>query len=430
MDDSIKNIELRSEEVNDILTHIPPWLTRWGNLMLLLLIVLILMLSWIIKYPDIITAQVYITTEEPPQKVFAKTNARIDTILVTDKQKVYKNTVLSILENASNSQDVFILKSVLDTITFNQDNIYFPFTKLPILILGDIESKFAQFENSYFQYTMNRDLQPYSNEVLANEVSLAELKRRLLTLARQKKTSNSELNFKKESLERNKELFQKGIIAKQTYEDKQAEYLSVLKTHQSIDVSISQLREALSKKTNTFETISYNRTREETQLLKSVLQSYVQLKRAVREWELKYVLKSNIKGEVAFLNYWNNNQSVTNGDLVFTISPLENLSYIAKLKTQKTNTGKVKIGQRVNLKLYDYPDYEFGVLRGKVNHISTISDKEGTYIVDVILSEKLITSFGKKIEFKQEMKGEADIITEDLRLLERFFYQLKRVSNR
>ncbi|NVK09480.1 MAG: HlyD family secretion protein, partial [Tenacibaculum sp.] len=34
---------------------------------------------------------------------------------------------------------------------------------------------------------------------------------------------------------------------------------------------------------------------------------------------------------------------------------------------------------------------------------------------------------GKKIDFKQEMQGTADIVTEDLRLIERFFYQLKNI---
>jgi hypothetical protein len=36
----------------------------------------------------------------------------------------------------------------------------------------------------------------------------------------------------------------------------------------------------------------------------------------------------------------------------------------------------------------------------------------------------------KEIEFRQEMQGIAEIITEDLRLIERFFYQLKDVFKR
>ena len=51
-------------------------------------------------------------------------------------------------------------------------------------------------------------------------------------------------------------------------------------------------------------------------------------------------------------------------------------------------------------------------------------------MIDVSLPKKLITSYNKKIDFKQEMRGTAEIITEDLRLIERFFYQLTKSITR
>ena len=116
--------------------------------------------------------------------------------------------------------------------------------------------------------------------------------------------------------------------------------------------------------------------------------------------------------------------------MVFIIVPIENLSFTARLKTPTQNSGKIKIGQKVNIRLENYPDSEFGVLYGTVKNISLIPDKNGLYIVDVKLPRKLITSYGKEIEFKQEMQGMAEIITEDLRLIQRFFYQFKEISNR
>ena len=104
--------------------------------------------------------------------------------------------------------------------------------------------------------------------------------------------------------------------------------------------------------------------------------------------------------------------------------------FIAKLKAPAQNSGKIKTGQTVNIKLENYPDTEFGVLKGKVKNISLIQDQEGFYRIDVELPQKLITSYNKEIEFKQEMVGVAEIITEDLRLIERFFYQFKNVLKR
>jgi len=194
--------------------------------------------------------------------------------------------------------------------------------------------------------------------------------------------------------------------------------------------SISQLRESISNANKTSKGTEISKTREEIILLKNVIQSLNQLKQRIKNWELRYVLKSNINGKVSFLNFYDKNQTVTQGDLVFTVIPTENSNFIAKLKTPRQNSGKIKIGQQVNIKLENYPDYEFGMLKGKVKNVSLIPNKDGLYLIDVSLSEKLITSYNKEIDFKQEMFGTAEIITEDLRLIDRFFYQFKKVLKR
>lgn len=170
--------------------------------------------------------------------------------------------------------------------------------------------------------------------------------------------------------------------------------------------------------------------KEDMSLLKNVIQAFNQLKKAIKDWEQLYVLQSNMSGTVSFLSYWNTNQTVNQGDLVFTIIPSENTSFIAKLKAQAHNSGKIKIGQGVNIKLENFPDTEFGVLNGTIKSVSLILDKEGFYLIDVELPKKLITSYKKEIDFKQEMRGTAEIITEDLRLIERFFYEFRKIMNR
>lgn len=127
------------------------------------------------------------------------------------------------------------------------------------------------------------------------------------------------------------------------------------------------------------------------------------------------------------MNYWSENQTVTLGDLVFTIIPSENKNYLAKVKAPSLNSGKIKIGQRVNIKLQNYPETEFGALRGTVDKISLTPDRSGYYLVDVKLPKNLITNYNKEIKFKQEMHGTAEIVTEDLRFIERLFYQFKKI---
>ena len=159
-------------------------------------------------------------------------------------------------------------------------------------------------------------------------------------------------------------------------------------------------------------------------------QSYNQLKKAISDWELAYVLRASIPGEVSYLQIWKENQTITTGDNVFTVIPDSKSRYIGKVKARTTNSGKLRINQNVNIRLLNYPDREFGIVKGKVKSISLTPDKEGFLLIDVSLPKGLETSYKKKIIFQQEMSGTADIITEDLRLLERLLYQFRDIFKR
>jgi multidrug resistance efflux pump len=420
-------IEIRSEEVQEILSYVPHWMIRWGNTLFLLLIVLVLFITWFVKYPDIINAEVILTTQIPPQKEYARVTGKIDTLFVQNTQNVEQNEPLAIIENTANYSDIFLLKSIIDTIKIQKDYFYFPIEELPILFIGDIETSFDLFEDNYIKYLLNKNLDPFSHQVSANKITTSELERRLYNLQSQKEINASELKFKKKDLERSKSLFEKGVISEKEYESNQLDYLQSERSYKSMNSSISQIRESISNNKRTSKGTEIEKVREEMTLLRNVIQSFNQLKRSVKDWEMRYLLASTINGKVSFLNYWSKNQTVNQGDLVFTIIPIENSSYVAKLKTPAQNLGKVRIGQSVNIKLDNYPDYEFGVLKGQIKLISEISDNEGFYNIDVSLPKELVTSYNKDIIFKQEMRGSAEIITEDLRLIERFFYQIRQV---
>lgn len=425
-----EDIQLRSEEVQEILTYVPVWMIRWGMTLVFLLIIMLLGMSWFIKYPDIVLSEAIVTTKIPPQKEYAKITGKIDTLFIKDNQNVVENQSLAIIENTANYTDVFFLKFIIDTIKLQKQSFTFPIDKMPILFLGDIETSFALFENNYIKYILNKELDPFSNEVIANKITNSELNRRLSNLQSQKSLNNIELEFKQKDLERSKSLFEKGVISEKEYETKQLEYLQAERNYKNMTSSISQLREAISNNRKTSKGTEISHIREEMTLLKNVIQSFNQLKKSIKDWEMRYLLSSKMNGKVSFLNYWSENQTVNQGDLVFTIIPSKNSSFIAKLKTPAQNLGKVKIGQTVNIKLQNYPDYEFGVLKGKVSNISEISNERGFYTIDVSLPDKLITSYNKEIKFKQEMRGTAEIITEDLRLIQRFFYQMRALLKR
>ncbi|RLJ33463.1 HlyD family secretion protein [Chryseobacterium sp. 7] len=428
MDEINDGLKIYSEEVRDILTDPPKTILKWGNTILLSFIIILLLISWFVKFPDIVSSQIIITTETPPQKLVAKNSGKIDAILVRDKEAVSKNTPLAVLENSASYKDVFLLKSIVDTINLDKSN--FPFEKLKSSQLGDVESAFSSFQKEYITNQLNTNFKPYRVENNAQSYEAIQLKERLSLLESQKSINESELKLKHSDLTRSELLYKEGVISMQEIEKQRVLFLQDQKNYKNVLSNISQLRSSINELNKNNKVTIINESKENINLERNVLQSFYQLKKSIKDWELNYVLRSAINGRVNFLQLWSVNQSINIGDNVFSIIPIGGNQYIGKVKAPAQNFGKVKVGQTVNIKLANYPDQEFGILEGVIDNISLTPDKDGNLLLDVSLPKGLQTSYKKRIAFQQEMNGRADIITDDLRLLERLLYQFRSIFKR
>ncbi|GIM61914.1 hypothetical protein CAPN008_19640 [Capnocytophaga canis] len=157
------------------------------------------------------------------------------------------------------------------------------------------------------------------------------------------------------------------------------------------------------------------------------LLSFEQLRKSVIQWEQNYLITSSIDGTVSFQNFIETNQYIASGDVVLSIIPNEKKGLVGIMNIPSANSGKIQKNSKVLIKLDNYRYQEFGIIEGKVEYISLTPSKEGNYYVYITLPKGLKTSYGKDIIFNKEMTGRADIITEDMRLIERFFYQIRKL---
>lgn len=419
--------ELRSEEVQDILTKVPHWMIRWGTVLIFIIILMLFFVSWFIKYPDVVNTEIVITTNIPPEKIVAKSAGRIEVILAENKGVVSKDFTLAIIENTANYKDVFLLKKIVESYNINDPEKRFPFSELKNAQLGEIESAYAVFQKDYQANELNENLHPFEVESRAQQSENIQLKERLNILQQQKTINEGELELQKNEIARFEVLFNKGIISAQEMEAKKLGFLQAQKSYRSLLSSISQLKSSLIDNTKSSQNSQINNTKEEVNLGRNMAQSFYQLKKVIRDWELAYALKSSVSGVVTFLQVWTENQTINVGDNVFSIIPNTKNGFVGKVKAPALNSGKIKVGQRVNIRLANFPDKEFGVLKGVIKNISLVPDKDGNLLLDVALPNGLETSYKKQIIFQQEMKGSAEIVTEDLRLIERILYQFKNI---
>src|SRR5690606_22140289 len=179
---------------------------------------------------------------------------------------------------------------------------------------GEVENSFAVFRKEFIADELNSKLQPYRVENNAYSYEAMQLKERILLLESQKDISQRELQIQKVDLDRYEKLFQKGIIAAQEIEKQRLLYLQAEKNYNNMLSSVSQMKSALNELKRTSQGNQISETREHITLERNVIQAFYELKRAIKNWEMNYVLRSSMDGEVTFLQIWSANQSVTAGD--------------------------------------------------------------------------------------------------------------------
>jgi HlyD family secretion protein len=165
----------------------------------------------------------------------------------------------------------------------------------------------------------------------------------------------------------------------------------------------------------------------------SLSEAYSNLNGAIDVWEMNYLLRAPIEGEITFTKFWSKNQNVLRGQNVFTIIPQTESRIIGKVELPMLRSGKVKSGQKVNIKFDNFPYMEYGIVEGRVDKISLVPT-DNFYALEVGLPNGLMSNYGKELEFNHEISGVAEIITEDERLFQRLFNPIKslfkeRMSN-
>ncbi len=422
-----ENIEIRNEEVQEILGNIPHWIVRWGTSIVVGLLLLLIAGSFIYRSPSVIHETITITTENPPAKVIARSDGQIASLFVTDKQPVASGEPLAVIENPAAYQDIWKLKSMLDSISLQ--NPTRNLSSSTNLDLGEVQPHYESFKKAYDTYWHFHDLQYHPQKAGAIQNELKKYTILLNQLKEQNAIIHDDLLLLRKQYQRDSTLHADGVISDQAMDQSKAKLLQKqLKYHESLskisetELDIARLQEAQIDNQNNFEQL-----KKEHQL--RLNETYENLKAEINIWENKYVLISPISGNISFMEYWSTNQSVTSGSTVMMVIPKDQGAIIGKMALNQDGAGKVKPGKKVIIKLRNYPYLEYGVLEGNVSAVSMAAEND-MFSAFVNLPEKLTTNYGITLDFTHDMEGNAEIITQDIRLIDKLLNPIKSVLKR
>ncbi|MBC7777631.1 MAG: HlyD family efflux transporter periplasmic adaptor subunit [Phycisphaerae bacterium] len=423
-------VELRSEEVQEILGTPPSWLVRWGTFFVLLGFAFLMCVAWFVRYPDMVTSdKLSITTAEPPVEVVARTDGRVALLLTKDTALVVEKQPLAVLQNTARYADVHRL----DLLVAQWQNLSMEgFRQLRYpdsLSLGELQSDYAVFVRDLEDFKFGRESR--SSSVQSNigsiQMQIKQLEQSITFEQKALKRSNEDLKIAEVFYERQKDLFKQGIISEINLEEERQKVSSIANERDVHESNILEKnREVISLRSN-INSANFGQQENTSSSSTRLLASLHALRSGIDKWTQTYVLVAPLAGRAVF-NGLTLQQFVREGEIVMTIVPQNQDEIVGRVLLAVEKSGKVTKGLPVIMKLDNYPYQEFGTISGRVASKSAVpKNREYTIKIDSIQissSGKLLTSFQKEIPFEQQLLGTAEIVTNDKGFLERVLEQV------
>ena len=417
-------IQLRSEEVQEIISQVPAWLLRWGISLIFLLFIALLAISWFIRYPDVIKASVVVTTNPAPINLVSRSAGKM-LLLKKQNENIAKDEVVAVLQTNVSYLDVLGLEKIVATGegSSSYKNIY-SLLKQPIQV-GELQSFLNNAIRSLQELIafQQNDLHVKQNSHLQKQIT--SYKRLNINLTKQLNLMQQETVLSYEQFKTDSLLLTQKVIAPLDFNKAKGSYLAQQRSLKNTEAAIisNQLQIDILEKQLT--ELEIDRSAKEDQLLTAATTSLNELTSQIKKWKEDYLFIAPTSGSLAYLGFIENDQFIESGKPLFALLS-NSKQLIAKAELPVAGAGKVKVGQKVNIRLHNYPYEQFGMLHGKVESISQIPEKE-KYTVLISLPEGMTSTYNKQLSFRPQLQGETDIITEDLRVLERVFYQIRKL---
>jgi multidrug resistance efflux pump len=396
---------------------------------MLLVVGILLGGSYYYKYPDMISARITILSANPPVQIVAKSNGKLDRLFVGNNQQVKSGEVLGIIENTANYDDACRLLVELSAIEgmFNTPERLNEISFSGNYSLGNFHSYLSSFISQLRTYQTFLNFNPYNQRIESLNKQVADYRNYFARSREQISVLRQDYELAFNQFYRDSTLYRQNIMSEVDYEKSKAGMLKQKYAWQNAMTGLANTQITMNNLKQQVQEQEVMKAESGSQLIAAVKERFDNLVNQLVSWEQSFILKTPIEGQVTFTNFWSANQFVNTGDVVFTVVPVNEQKILGRAIIPIAGAGKMEIGQRVNIKLDNFPHMEFGIVEGKIANISKVPVTTGGgafYTAEVELVNNLTTNYNQSLPFSQEMQGLAEVITKDRRLIERLIEPL------
>lgn len=410
--------ELHSEEVHEIISRPPPGLVRWGMTLFMGLMGMLGLGSWLVRYPDIVPAQFTLTATDAPRTVVVRSEGKLARLLVTDGQTVTAGQALAYSESTAEPAQVLALDASLNGLrqALDQDD-WTTVQRFPIRAynqLGELQNDFQTFHQQLTQlraYLSGGFFLQKRMLLLQDQTDLRAMEQ---TLDEQLDLQRRDYELAQHEFAIHEKLYQDKVIPVLDYQREKVKLLGREMPLKQLASSLIQNRSSQTAKHKELLELD-NAVAEQKGTFRQALQSLLS---GLETWEQRYVLRAPVGGKVSFASPWQEQQSLRAGQELLTVEPGGG-TFQGLVKIPQANLGKLHEGQKVLVKLEGYPFREYGMVEGTLFQLSVTPGADSAYWGYIDLSHGLQTRYGRRLAYRNGLKGTAEIITADRRLAQR-----------
>ncbi|MCK6543214.1 HlyD family secretion protein [bacterium] len=423
MPNDIEPLErIHSDSYDDVMNYEPHWLIRRGSFILLLVIIFLITVSGYIQYPDILRGQITLISDQPTLEVVAQSTGRVK-LFVKDRDSVKAGQPLAMIENPADFASIQKLRLFLDSASSQSDSYVMIDTALQ---LGELQTFYSEVMQNYKELASFKEINYEVKKINSIRQQISAYYNLGDRLDDQIKLLKLDVMKAEKDFEVNKSLHERGLLSDVELSGYQFQLNQKKLAMEEAQKETIRNSIVVSENLKNILDMEFQNQDKTARYLIRIQESLSKLKSEFSAWEKKYWITSPISGEAIYNDVWTDDRFVKLGQEIMTINPKTN-RIRGRIKYEGPGLGKVVPGQEVKIKLENYPFQEFGIVSGVVENISAVS-KDKSVVIQITLPQQLKTSLGALLEYKQEMQGTSEIITENSTLLERVFQQLRQIT--
>ncbi len=415
-----EEMEQHTEDMQDIISKPPSWLMRWGIMLFFSLLLILVGTSALIRYPDVVKTQLRVNVTNSPKPVVSKISGRIINVLVSDDQKVDSGQVLGYLESTADHEHVIDLLAELKSIQehlFSRNNSLLSYINTPrSLQLGEMQASYQSFYQSYITYKASIDDGLYLKRKAFLQKDLSDVLRQKQVLLAQSDLQEKEHQLAEQEYKMHETLFNEKVESRSELRKEETKLLTSKSALQQISASLLNNNMSYSAKAKEISELDAQIRDEQSRFMQALSTVISEME----EWKSKYVLTAHRNGKIFFNGPIQKNQFITINQELFYINPGDE-EFFGEMTIPQENMGKIKLGQKVLVKLRSYPFQEYGMLEGRISYISDLPYNDSGFISRVLLYDKRTGNHNKIIKMKIGMLANAEIITENASLITRIY---------